>query len=114
MRRLTVMVAACLALAVTAACQTLPTAVSLATQPVCAGVTVDEKLWYAAEAAYNVPAQAYVAANSRGLITPALKAVIKPKLITMYEGLKAARLAYKACDAASLGAKVTALQALRD
>lgn len=104
---------ACMALAL-AACGTIRTAHDLATTPVCEGRVIDEKLWYAAEAAYNVPAQAYVEANSRALVSPALKAKVKPILQNMYEVLKTARLAYRACDAASLQAKVTALEKLRD
>ena len=95
------------------ACAQIPTAINLATNPVCAGYTADEKAWYAAEAAYNVPAQAYVAANSHGLLTPALKAVLKPKLQAAYQALKAARAAYLACDAAGLHDKIVALEALK-
>ena len=95
------------------ACTTIPSAINLATNPVCTGYTADEKAWYAAEAAYNVPAQAYLAANSHGLLTPALKATLKPKLQTAYLVVKAARTAYLACDAASLHDKITTLLQLK-
>lgn len=54
---------------------------------------------YAAEAAYNAPAAAYVAADSRGVLSPALKTRVKPMLTEAYEWLKKARLFYRARDA---------------
>lgn len=74
----------------------------------------DEQGYWAVATAYNVPAQAYVSADKRGLIPPNLKAVLKPKLITMYDLLKAARTAYKFGDAAGFAAKRAALEKLRD
>lgn len=60
-----------------------------------AGRTVaDERLLYAAEAAYNVPAHAYVTADSRGQLPPALKARIRPLLIDAYARLQDARRLY--------------------
>jgi hypothetical protein len=69
--------------------------------PVCNRTVLDDKAQYAAEALYNVPAQAYVSAYKRGLVTPAVKAVVKPKLQTLYAYLKGARAAHAACDEAT-------------
>src|SRR4051812_17243529 len=60
-----------LAAAPLSACATLHTvdqAVALANQNVGDFTVLDEKSWYYAEALYNVPASAYLSANSRGLI----------------------------------------------
>jgi hypothetical protein len=56
---------------------------------------IDEKALYAAEALYNVPAQAYVDADARGKLTPEMKAVLKPKLADAYKALLAIRVAYE-------------------
>lgn len=74
----------------------------------------DEQGLWAAEAAYNVPAAAYVSAHSRGLVNDDLKAILKPRLITLYDLLKAARTAYRFGDAAGFTAKKEALEALRN
>lgn len=47
------------------------------------GTLIDEKVVYAAEVLYNIPAQAYKAANENGQLTPAMKAALKPKLIKL-------------------------------
>jgi hypothetical protein len=112
-----ILLALCLASVPLAGCQTLAgvaVATDLATKPVCAGHVADEKAWYAVEAAYNVPAQAYLAANAHGLLTPSLKATLKPKLQAMNQVRLAAKAAYQACDAASLTTKLAALTQLRD
>jgi hypothetical protein len=70
--------------------------------PVCTLTTADQKAMWAAEAAYNIPSSAYISANSRGLVSPELKATLKPKLVTAYEWLKGARAAYKICNRDSL------------
>lgn len=57
-----------------------------------------QKALYAAEAAYNVPAQAYVTLNRAGRLSPALKAQTKPLLQQAYQGLKLARQAAAAGD----------------
>lgn len=44
---------------------------------------IDEKVVFAAETLYNIPAQAYVTADKNGRLTPALKAQTKPILIKM-------------------------------
>lgn len=56
----------------------------------------DERAMYAAEAAYNVAASAYVTADSNGVLTPAIKAKVKPYLTKAYAALKVARSAYAA------------------
>lgn len=56
--------------------------------------TIDEKLMFSAEAAYNAPAAAYVSADGNGLLTPAVKAKVKPLLVEAYKGLFVARCAY--------------------
>lgn len=55
---------------------------------------MDEKALYAVEAAYNVPAHAYVTADGKGLLNSALKARVKPLLVQAYAALKTARAAY--------------------
>jgi hypothetical protein len=85
-----------------------------ATTPVGSYTVMDEKAMYAAEVAYNVPAQAYRSADSRGLLSPVLKGQIKTTLQTMRKLLLDARAAYKLGAAASFGDKLVALQALRD
>jgi predicted small secreted protein len=110
------LVAACCLVPLTA-CSTvsgIPAAVELATTPICQGHTADEKMWYAAEAGYNIPAQAYVSANKHGLLTPSLKATLKPKLQELNRLRLAAKKAYEACDSASLKGKLDAITALRD
>lgn len=54
---------------------------------------------YAAEAAYNAPAAAYVSADARGVLTAATKAKVKPMLTEAYDWLKKARLFYSARNA---------------
>ena len=88
--------------------------VQLVTQsaPLAGNTVLDEKAWYAAEALYNVPAQAYLSANKNGLLSPAVKAKVKPILLSAYQVLKAARQAYKVGDAEGFGARVAELRAL--
>ena len=78
------------------------------------GTLIDEKVLYAANALYNVPAHAYVTANRNGKLSPELKAALKPKLLTMYRLLQAVKAAKGTvnCDYNSmkaLHAEVTAL-----
>lgn len=78
------------------------------------GTLIDEKAVYTANAFYNVPAHAYVIANRNGQLTPALKAMLKPKLLAMYRLLAAVKAAQGTvnCDYNSmkvLHAEVTAL-----
>ncbi len=70
------------------------------------------KLLYAAEAIYNVPAQAYVAADSRDQINPALKARIKPKLQQLGDLLDKARTAHRLGSAIDFNARKADLQKL--
>lgn len=67
---------------------------------------------YAAEAAYNAPAAAYVSADGRGLLTPALKARVKPMLTEAYDWLKKARLFYSARDAVGFCGSTASLKSL--
>ena len=59
-----------------------------------AGTLLDEKALYGAEAAYNVPASAYVELDSQHLLSASVKASIKPLLINSFAALKVARAAY--------------------
>jgi hypothetical protein len=47
------------------------------------GTLVDEKVVYAAQVIYNIPAQAYVSADKNKKLTPAMKATLKPLLIKL-------------------------------
>ncbi len=85
-----------------AACAQTPAPVSNATEPAPSAAqasvspVADEQALWAAEALYNVPAQAYVAADSRGVLPASVKSVVKPKLVRLYSLLKVARSAYTA------------------
>lgn len=64
------------------------------------GTLIDEKVVYAAEVIYNIPAQAYVSADKNGKLKPELKAKLKPLLIKL-NGLRLAVSAAKGsvnCD----------------
>ena len=67
---------------------------------------------YAAEAAYNAPAAAYVDADAKGLLTPAVKAAVKPKLVDAFGWLKKARLFYAARDATGFCGSTASLKSL--
>lgn len=69
--------------------------------PVCNRLVLDDKARYGVNALYNVPAQAYVSAHKRGLVTPAVRDVVKPKLQLAYRYLLGARAAHQACDEAT-------------
>ncbi len=73
---------------------------------------VDDKLLYAAEAAYNVPAFAYVKADSRDQLSPALKAQIKPKMQALGELLDKARSAHALGNATLFNANFDQLKSL--
>lgn len=62
---------------------------------------IDEKAMYAAEAAYNLAAEAYITADAVGALAPDTKAKVKPIFAKAYEALKAARTAYSLSNAAS-------------
>jgi hypothetical protein len=76
-------------------------------------ITMDERGMYAVDLLYNVPASAYRSANERHLITPALRAQVRPILIQMRQLQLAARAAYRVGDATSWNSRVAALQQLR-
>lgn len=65
---------------------------------------LDERALFSAEAAYNVAATAYVSAESRNLLPPALAAQAQPLLAKAYVALRGARVAYAASDALNFAA----------
>lgn len=75
---------------------------------------VAQKALYAAETAYNVPAQAYVALDARGALPADLKARAKPVLLAAYSALLAARKAAKLGDSAGVIANAKTAQAQAD
>lgn len=86
---------------------------AVGTTPVGAGTVIDDRAMYAAEALYNVPAQAYVAGRTSGVITDAVRDVVRPKLLVMRQTLLAARAAYRIGDVSGFNARVEALRQLR-
>jgi hypothetical protein len=99
------------------ACKTIQTAsdaVALANQNVGEFTIADEKGWYYAEALYNVPATAYLSANARGLITPTLKATLKPKLQQLNAYRQAVYQAYKTGNSVTFHAKLVEMKVLSD
>ena len=116
LKRLVILAAMALALSPAAGCAQVSGAIGKAVPAVATqatkGSTIDEKALIAAETAYNVPAQAYVAANRRGLLSAELKAIIKPKMIMAKSALDIAREAYRVGDAATLADQVRAVQRL--
>lgn len=112
---------ACLALMTgMPACSSLGTAgaavqAATSTQPLGDQVTFDEKGMYAAEALYNVPAQAYVSADTRNIAGWAsIKPVVRPLLIQARALLLTVREAYRLGDERSFRDRVARLQSLRD
>lgn len=112
-----------LALAVTAlalpACQTVrdvTSAVALANQNVADFTVADEKGWYYAEALYNVPAQAYLSVNSRGLFVghEDLKAKLKGMLQDLNGYRQAVYQAYKTGNSVTFREKIVQMKALSD
>lgn len=69
---------------------------------------------YVAEAAYNVPAQAYVQLDEAGKLSPQLKARVQPWLVKAYQALAAARAAYTISDAVTFRDRVRAAEELAD
>lgn len=67
---------------------------------------------YGAEAAYNVPAHAYVTADSNKQLSPALKLRVKPLLQNAYSALKLARGAYCVGNAFGVNNQVAAVYSL--
>lgn len=100
-----------------AACSTFHTvdqAVTLANQNVGDFTVFDEKSWYYAEALYNVPARAYLSANSRGLLHDPLKTSLKATLHTMNDVRQAVYQAYKTGNAVAFRNKIIELKQLSD
>lgn len=86
---------ACAAMSLTA-CATSGDAVpSGASQGTAAAVALnaDKALW-ATEAAYNAPAQAYVAFDAKGALPASVKATVRPLLLKAFDGVKVARCAH--------------------
>lgn len=69
------------------------------------GTLRDEQALFAVEAAYNVAANAYVTADSRGLVTPDVRERVRPLLIQSYQALELARTAYRVGDATTFAAQ---------
>jgi hypothetical protein len=108
MKRLSLILAVALAAVPVAGCKTMLTTAGVpefvaetVNTPVCNRLVLDDKARYGVNVLYNVPAQAYVAAHKRGLVTPAVRDVVKPKLQQAYTYLKGARAAHEACDEAT-------------
>lgn len=117
-RHILVILPSLLMLAPLPACSTIETVrdvAALATSPVPLGdfTVLDDKAMFAAEAVYNVPAQAYVSANSRGLVKPPLKATLKPMLVAMGDTLRLCRTAYKIGDLTSFNQRYAGLMVLK-
>lgn len=74
---------------------------------------VDEKLLFAAETGYNIPADAYVRAIPIAA-TKAARAKAQPLLVEAYRYLKLARTAYAAGDGCSLKLYSDAAKAFGD
>lgn len=99
------------------ACATLHTAgqaVALANQNVGDYTVLDERSWYYAEALYNVPASAYLSANSRGLLHDPLKAEIKSRLRGLNALRQAVYQAYKTSNAVAFREKLAQMKVLSD
>lgn len=73
---------------------------------------IDERALFAAEALYNVPAQAYVVADTNDQLSPELKARLRPLLQEAYRVLVAARAAYDAGNATGFESQVASLRSL--
>lgn len=95
------------------ACNPVTTAI-VSNQPVASGevAVISAKAWYDANAFYNIPASAYKSANSRGLLSPALKVVVKPKLLYLFQLLKGAKAAKSVGDAVTFNEKLAAMRTL--
>lgn len=72
------------------------------------GTVVDERAMFAVEAAYNVAATAYLAADGRGQIPTATKATVRPIMASAYEAVLLARAAYRIGDASTFTAQAAA------
>lgn len=90
-----------------AACQTAPAGGTNAavSGPLLGATLNDEKALRAVEKSYDVAATAYLDANRRGLLTPELKADLKPIFADAYMALVLARAAYQVGDAEGFAAQ---------
>lgn len=85
-----------------------------ANTPVCNRTVLDDKARYGVATIYNVPAQAYVSAHKRGLVSDSIRDAVKPKLQLLYSYLKGARVAHAACDEATFLNYRNAMTRIRD
>lgn len=72
----------------------------------------DERTLWAAEAAYNVPANAYITLNRAGRLSAATKASVKPKLQSAAAALLSARQLYCTANTSGFYAQVAAVYTL--
>jgi hypothetical protein len=114
MRKLCFALALTLALPAMAGCAaTSVLAAATSTEPIGDRFTMDERGLYAMEALYNVPAAAYRSAVERKVMTPAIRARVRPILLEMRRYRDAARQAKKAGDAAGWNARIAELLRLK-
>jgi len=76
-------------------------------------IKMDEQGMWAVETIYNVPAQAYVSADTRGVLPANVKAIVRPWLIELRRLLLDVRAAYAIGDAATFNARIAAMQQLK-
>lgn len=117
MRKLLIAIALTTAALTAPGCSTVKTvdqAVALANQNVGDFTVLDEKSWYYAEALYNVPAQAYLSANSRGLIHDPLKGQLKASLQKLNQLRQAVYQAYQTGNATEFRDKIAQMKLLSD
>lgn len=107
MKRLFVLMIAC-ALSVTTACATIPAAGGTAPVISTQQTLLDERILFGAEAAYNVAASAYLSADSRGQLSPSVKATARAALTKSYDALLLARQAHAAGEASTFTAQAAA------
>lgn len=110
----TLILALCGALCL-AGCATLPPPTGSAGPPPIVstqGTLVDERALFAAEAAYNVAAHAYLTADDRGQLPAGVRATARDALIKSFDALEVARRAYAAGDAPTFAAQAAAVIAL--
>lgn len=103
MKLLTLVVVA--ALGFTAGCAAVTTPPPVSAQQ----TLIDERALFAAEAAYNVAANAYLVADGQGVLSAPVKAQAKGFLGQAYAALRLARSAYTVGDARSYAAQVAAV-----
>lgn len=100
----------------TGALNTASTAIEVATSstPIGDRVIMDEKAMSAAELFYIVPTQLYRTSYEAGLVSPGLRATVRPKLQKLYAVLKLVRQAYAVGDATSFSQRYNELKALKE